>query len=150
MMLPRMVVAMPAVALIVALAAGCAGPTSHASDSASAAIPPPSDVAGTWSGTFGWVGGWHYVDEGKVTLQIKEDGRFTATVERNGATNNLAKPATWAGTVVTRGNGVTLKNSGGSWPSLQLRRAGSNVLYGLGNDPAIEGPVMMRFDRVGQ
>jgi hypothetical protein len=149
-MLQRMFVAMPALALIATLAVGCAGPSSRASDSVSAAIPPASDLAGTWYGTFGWVGGWHYVDEGKVLLQIREDGTFTATVERNGATNNLAKPATWAGTMVTRKNSVTLNDSGGSWPSMSLRRTANDVLYGLGSDPAIEGPVMIKFERVGK
>ncbi|HEY3064174.1 MAG TPA: hypothetical protein VGL09_00120 [Methylomirabilota bacterium] len=139
-----------AMVLITALAAGCAGPAVGISDSASAAIPPATDIAGTWHGTFGWVGGWHYTDEGKVTLDIKDNGTFTATVERNGATNNLAKPATWAGTAVARGNGVTLRDTGGSWPTIALRRSGNNVLYDVANDPATESPVMMKFERVGQ
>ena len=148
-MLKRMFVAAPAMALVAALAVGCAGPTSQASDAVSAAIPPESDFTGTWYGTFSWVGGWQYVDEGKVALNIKEDGTFTATVDRNWGTNNLAKPATWAGTIIIRRNRVTLNDAGGSWPTIELRRSRNNVLFGVANDPATESPVMMEFKRVG-
>jgi len=148
-MFKRMFVAAPAVALVAVLAVGCAGPSSQASDSVSAAIPPASDFTGDWFGTFSWVGAWQYADEGKVALNIKEDGTFTATVERNWGTNNLAKPATWAGTVIIRRNRVTLDNSGGTWPTIELRRSGNNVLFGVAHDPGVENPVMMEFKRVG-
>jgi hypothetical protein len=147
-MLKRMFIAAPTVALIAAVAVGCAGPSSQASDAVSAAIPPESDLTGTWYGTFSWIGAWHYVDEGKVALNITEDGTFTATVDRNGGTNNLAKPATWAGTVIIRGNRVTLDDSRGTWPTIELRRSRNNVLFGVANDPATESPVMMEFKRV--
>jgi hypothetical protein len=148
-MLKSMFVAMSTVVLMVGLVAGCAGPSSLASGSVAAAVATASDLAGTWYGTFGQVAASLYADEGKAVLEIKEDGTFTASITRGVGTNNLAKPATWAGTVVTNGNRVTLRNSQRPWPWIVLSRSGNNILYGLAHDPAIGAPVMMKFERGG-
>jgi hypothetical protein len=148
-MLQRMFVVVPVVIAMVGLVAGCAGPSSSASDSVSASVAPASDLGGTWSGSFGQLAASHYEDEGTVVLQINEDGTFTAAVARGGGTNNLAKPSTWAGTVVTNGNHITLRNSHGPWPWIRLTRSGDNTLYGIANDPATEAHVLLKFEREG-
>jgi hypothetical protein len=130
------------------LVAGCAGPTSSASPQVSASVPV-GDLSGTWHGSFGQVGSALYVDEARTTVRINEDGTFTGTVTRGSGTNNLAKRATWAGTVESRGNRIILRNTVGSWPAIVLTRSGENTLYGLATDPAIEAPVMMQFKREG-
>jgi hypothetical protein len=125
---------------LVALTAGCAE---------TGALARPSDLSGTWHGTYGWIRPDLYDDEARITLQIREDGTFSATVTPNGGGNNLAKPTTWSGTVVVRGNRVTLR-SNGNWGWLTLARSeGGNVLYGVAHDPAIESAVMLKFDRDG-
>jgi len=145
----RMFVAMSRMALMAVLAAGCAGPSAVASDSVSAAVAPVSDLSGTWYGSLGQVGADQNEDESVSTLEIKEDGMFTATVSPNGGANNKAKSATWRGTVVTKGSRVTLRNTEELWPWIVLERSGHDVLYGVDADPAIEGPVMTKFERGG-
>ena len=125
---------------LVALTAGCAE---------TSALARSSDLAGTWHGTYGWVRPDLYDDEARIALQIREDGTFAATVTPNGGGNNLAKPTTWSGTVVVKGNRVTLRTNG-NWGWLTLARSeGGNVLYGVAHDPAIESAVMLKFDRDG-
>lgn len=148
-MLRRMVAGSTAVFVMGALVAGCAGSRPAASDLGAAAVAPASDLSGTWYGTFGQVGAVLYEDENNSVLRIKPDGTFTATVTRGVGTNNLAKPSTWSGTVVTHGNRVSLRNSQGPWPWIILTRSGDNILYGLADDPAIEAPVMIKFERGG-
>jgi hypothetical protein len=148
-MLRRMFVTTAAVLAMSTLIAGCAGSRSPASDLAATAVTPAGDLKGTWYGTFGQVAASLYEDEGKSVLRINADGTFTATVTRGLGTNNLAKPATWSGTVVTNGNRVILQNTQGPWPWIILTRSGNEVLYGLADDPAIEAPVMMKFERAG-
>jgi len=143
----RLVTALSVVALV-ALVTGCAGPnaSSLASDTVSAAPASAGDLGGTWRGTLGWVGGHQYEDEALITLRIGNDGRFTGTVTPNRGTNNLARASSWAGTVVSRGNRVTLRNSEGPWTWLTLVRSG-NTLYGVAGDPAAEANVMLKFER---
>jgi hypothetical protein len=148
-MLRRVFVGAPAVFITIALFAGCAASHSSASDLAAAAAAPAGDLSGRWYGTFGQVAASLYEDESKSVLQINPDGTFTATVTRGLGTNNLAKPSNWSGTVVTNGNRVTLRNSQGSWPWIILTRSADDILYGLANDPAIEAPVMIKFEREG-
>src|SRR5712692_8702156 len=97
----RFATGLSAVVLVV-LVAGCAGPNADLfeSDTGAAGPAPASELSGSWHGTFGWVGAYHYEDEARITLRIEEDGTFTATVTRNGGANNLAKATTWAGTAV--------------------------------------------------
>ena len=83
----------------VALVAGCVGPDAGMSGDASgpvaAALPPGRDLTGTWRGSFSQIEASLYEDEANFTLQIKDDGTFSATITRSKAgTNNLAKPVT--------------------------------------------------------
>lgn len=135
--------------VMMALVAGCAGPIASGSAPVSAAIPLTSDLSGTWQGSYGQVAASLYADEGKSVLQINEDGTFTATVRPSSGANNRAKPATWSGTVETRGNHVILKSSQSRWPWVTLMRSGDGILYGVANDPAIGADVMLKFERDG-
>jgi hypothetical protein len=148
-MLRRMFVTTPAVLTMSALIIGCAGSRLPASDLPAAAVAPADDLSGTWYGTFGQVAASLYEDDGKSALRINPDGTFTATVTPGLGTNNLAKPATWSGTVVTNGDRVTLRNAEGPWPWITLTKSGDGMLYGLAIDPAIEATVMMNFERDG-
>jgi len=84
----------------------------------------PSDLVGTWNGSFGPVGadagGRGAV--GNFTLVIKDDGTYTVT-ERRGASS-------WnhSGVVVANGHTITLRNSSGRWSSLVHR---GDALYGV-------------------
>ena len=137
------------VALFV-LVAGCVGPNaaSLASNPVATDLARASGLAGTWHGDFGWIGASFYEDETRITLRIEEDGTFTATLTRNGGANNLAKATTWAGTAVTRGKRVTLRNSKGPWGWVTLVRSrDGNVLYGVASDPATKANVMLKIER---
>ena len=136
---------------LVALVAGCAGPSASISSGASGpvatALAPASELAGTWRGSFGRVSSDYYMDEADCTIQIKEDRTFTAVCRPSKAgTNNLAKASTWSGTVVTSRNRVTLRSSHEAW--VTLIRSGT-TLYGVAEDPLVEGTIMMRFEREG-
>ena len=136
---------------LVALVAGCAGPSariaSDGSDPVAAAFAPASALTGTWSGSFSQVSALFYIDDGDVVLQIKEDGTFVERVTRSkSGTNNLAKNGTWSGTVVRSGNRITLRSSQGPW--LTLIRSG-NTLYGVAEDPLVEATIMLRLEREG-
>jgi hypothetical protein len=136
---------------LVALVAGCAGPSASISSDASgpvaSALAPARELAGTWRGSFGQISAIFYMDEGECILQIKEDGTFTAACRPSKAgTNNLAKASTWSGTVVISRNRVTLRSSQEAW--ITLIRSG-NTLYGVAEDPLVEATIMMNFDREG-
>ena len=124
---------------LASLIAGCvevgvspAGPTA-----------PAHDVAGTWHGTFWWLGGSYWADEGTCLLEIKEDGTFTLSITPAAAANNLAKPGRWSGTVAERGRLVVF--SQGRWSSLV--RSGE-TMYGVANDPATGADIEITFRRV--
>jgi len=143
-------VLVPSVALA-ALVAGCVGPSASISTGASGpvatALAPASELAGTWRGSFGRVSADFYMDEAECILQINEDGTFTAACRPSKAgTNNLAKASTWSGTVVIGRNRVTLRSSQEAW--VTLMRSG-NTLYGVAEDPLVEGTIMMKFEREG-
>jgi hypothetical protein len=88
-----------------------------------------------------------YTDDGDVALQIKEDGTFVARVSRSKAgTNNLAKAGTWTGTVISRGNRITLRSSQGPW--VRLIRSG-NSLYAVAEDPLVEATIMLWLEHEG-
>jgi len=136
---------------LVALVAGCAGPSASISSGASGpvatALAPASELAGTWRGSFGRVSSDYYTDEAECIIQIKEDRTFTAVCRPSKAgTNNLAKASTWSGTVVIGRNRVTLRSSQEAW--VTLMRSG-NTLYGVAEDPLVEGTIMMKFEREG-
>ncbi len=134
-----------------ALVAGCAGPSANMASDASgpiaAALTPTSDLAGTWRGSFSQISALFYIDDGDFVLQIKEDGTFVARITRSKAgTNNLAKPWTWTGTVVSSRNRISLRSSQGPWMTL-VRSA--NTLYAVAEDPLVEATIMMRLEHEG-
>ena len=134
--------------VLIAIVTGCAGPSATSGSAPVAATSAPaSELIGTWHGSFGWHGGSHfYMDEANLVLQIRKDGTFTETVTPAPGSNNLAKRSTWSGTVVTRGNRVTLRSSQGPWVTLVHS---GNTLYGVAEDPVEEFTIMIRFDRDG-
>ena len=74
-------------------------------------------------------------------MQISPDGTFTATINRAKlGTNNLAKAEKLSGTVVSRGNRVTLVTAQG--PRLTLMRR-DDSLYTVAEDPVVEAPIAM-------
>ena len=142
----RTFLAVLATTALIAVATGCAGPSAGSvSGPVFAALTPSSDLIGTWRGSSTWVGGFYYTDDGDYTLRIAADGTFTEIVKPSVGTNNLAKASTWSGTVIVRGNRVTLRTSQG--PSVTLIRSGSNTLYGVAEDPMLGMPIMMKLDR---
>jgi len=130
--------------MLVALASGCAGagvsPGSYSRDQVPAKFVE-NRFAGTWRGSFSQLAASLYEDEGNCVLQITPNGTFTATISKaNLGTNNLAKAQSFSGTVVSRGNRVTLVTAQG--PQLTLMRRGDS-LYGVVEDPAVEAPIAM-------
>jgi len=84
----------------------------------------PSDLVGTWSGTFGSVnnGGGGPDVFGNFTLAIKDDGTYTVTERRRASTWNDS------GVVVANGRTITLRTSSGRRISLVHR---GDALYGV-------------------
>jgi len=137
---------------VLALAAGCAEPSINVSgsgaDEAGSALPANRDVAGTWQGSYWQLGMVYYADDADCTLQIKEDSTFTAKCTRSAVgTNNIAMSSSWSGHVVTTAHGVVLQSNGGPWPSIVLRRHGSDTLYATTLDPLVGATVEMEFER---
>jgi hypothetical protein len=88
----------------------------------------PSDLVGTWSGSFGSFsnGGGGPDVIGNFTLAIKDDGTYTVTEQRRGSTWNHS------GVVVANGRTITLRDSSsGRWTSLVRR---GDALYGVVRD----------------
>ena len=87
----------------------------------------PSDLVGTWHGTYAPVGsdagGGNAF--GSTTLVIKDDGTYTAIDRRKGSTR------TFSGVVVANGRTITLRTSTGRWVSLMRR---GDMLYGVALD----------------
>ena len=140
-----------AVFAVFALIAGCAAPSTHVSGSLSggdgSALPANRDVAGTWQGSYWQLGMVYYADDADCTLQIKEDSTFIAKSTRSAVgTNNIAKSSSWSGHVVTTANGIVLKNNGGPWPSIVLRRHG-DTMYATTLDPLVGATIEMEFER---
>jgi hypothetical protein len=122
----------------------CAGP--RVDSAGSEGLAPASELSGTWTGSFGQLGGTLYADDANVVLEIKEDGTFTANITPAGGANNLAKASTWTGTVVRKGNRVVFQSSQGPWLTLVHR---GNTLYGVANDPASDANIMISLEREG-
>ena len=136
--------------VMVALIAGCAGPTVG-----SAAMRPVAfdeDLVGTWNGTFWALAEFYYPIEGVMVLQIREDRSFTVTVTPTGAANNIAKPGSWSGTVSEEHGLVVLHATKGAYPVFSsLKRSRSGELYGVANDPASGGgDIGFKFERGDQ
>jgi hypothetical protein len=129
---------------LVGLVSGCAGvgmrPGSFSRDQVPAEYIE-NQLAGTWRGSFSQLEASLYEDEGDCVVQIRPDGTFTATISRAKlGTNNLAKAEKFSGTVVSRGNRVTLATAQG--PRLTLMHRGDS-LYTVAEDPAVEAPIAM-------
>jgi hypothetical protein len=134
-------------AVSVATVSGCAGAGGGSEFSpVRAALAPASGLSGTWRGSFSWFSAFFYTDEADCVLRIGDDGTFTETITPGRSANNLSKKENWSGTIVVRGNRITFRTSQG--PSFTLIRTG-DTLYGLAEDPVIEAPIMMRFERSG-
>lgn len=146
-MRPRPSVAVLAAIAVIALATGCAGPMAGSASSPAVAPGPAGDLAGVWHGSYGWVGASFLVDDGDCVLRIEQGGTFTLAVTPAKAASNIAKASAWSGTVVTRGNRVTLRTSQGPW--FTLVRSGA-TLYGVSRDPVVEVTIMIRLDRDGR
>ena len=83
----------------------------------------PTDLVGTWNGSF-WSTGAHGSHRaGTITLNIKNDGSYTLT---RGASERIE-----SGVVVANGRTVTLKSSSGAWTPLTHQ---GETLYGMGPD----------------
>ena len=54
-------------------------------------------------------------NEGTILLQIKEDGSYIVRMTPTPAANNIAKPASWSGTVVQNGGLVVFRTSQEPW-----------------------------------
>ena len=87
----------------------------------------PTDLVGTWSGSFvpigAGAGGGNAV--GSITIAIKDDGTYTATERRRASTWS------YSGAGVAKGRTVTLRSSSGTWVSLTHR---GDTLYGVPHD----------------
>ena len=130
--------------VLVALVTGCAGPGMRSSTFPRDQVPAAftdNQLAGTWQGSFSQLVASLYQDEADCVLRISPEGTFTATITRAKlGTNNLAKAQAFSGTVVSRGNRVTLVTAQG--PRLTLMRRGDS-LYTVAEDPAVGAPIAM-------
>ena len=137
---------------LIALVAGCAGPSARVGSSESgedgSALPAARELNGTWHGSYRDLGiGNSYDDEADCTLRIREDATFTAKCTRSPiGTNNLDRSSSWSGREVTKGNRVILQDRAGLWPNIVLRRSGNNILYGTSLDPLMGATVEMKFE----
>lgn len=120
----------------------CAGPS--VDSAGSEGLAPASELSGTWTGSFGQLGGTLYTDDANVVLEIKEDGTFTANVTPAGGANNRGRASTWTGTVVRKGDRITFRTAQGPWMTLSRR---GDTLYGVANDPATQATVMITLER---
>lgn len=131
---------------LVALVSGCAGPGMRSSAFSGDQVPAAfteNQLAGTWRGSFSQLAASLYQVEGDFVLRITPEGTFTATIARAKlGTNNLAKPQTFSGTVVSSGNRVTLMTAQG--PRLTLMRR-DDSLYTVAEDPAVEATIAMNL-----
>ena len=134
---------------LVGLVSGCGGPGLRSSGFARDQVPAAftenqlaeNQLAGTWRGSFSQFAASLYQVEGDCVLRISSEGTFTATITRAKlGTNNLAKPQTFSGTVVSRGSRVTLMTAEG--PRLTLMRR-DDSLYTVAEDPAVEATIAM-------
>jgi hypothetical protein len=138
---------------LIALAAGCAAHGARVSSPASgedgSALPAARELNGTWRGNYWQLGMALYDDDANCTMRITDGARFTANCTRSAVgTNNIAKPSSWSGPVVTKGNRVILKDDSGMWPNIVLKRSGNNTLYGTTLDPLVGSTVEMNFEHV--
>jgi hypothetical protein len=145
--LPRFWSTLLSGAALAAAVAGCAGPSArmasvnHGTVSTAQA---PTDLSGTWRGSFSRVNASIYADDADCVLRIRDDGTFTQQITPQPGANNRAKASTSTGTVVEKGNRVVLRTSKGE--ALTLERSGDQ-LYGVTSDPEVEAPVSISLQR---
>jgi hypothetical protein len=144
-MSPKLVAAALGIAACVGLAPGCARPPVGLPglEVTAAAAGSPGGIAGTWRGSAGQIYSSLYAIEAACVVRIERDGAFIAACTPSPAANNLAKPATWSGRAIDRGDRVTFETAG---PAVTLRREG-NTLYGVASDPLTEADVLIRLER---
>jgi hypothetical protein len=136
--------------MLATLLAGCAGSSSQIAGSPSGeGSALPRDFSGTWQGSYWQLPlGNSYDDVADCTLRIKEDSTYSAACRRPDiGANDIMRPSSWSGRVVTKGNRVILENGGGPWPSIVLKRSNNGTLYGVTLDPAVGATVEMEFHR---
>jgi hypothetical protein len=136
--------------VMLALSAGCAGPTVG-----SVAVTPAAfdeHLVGTWNGTFWALAEFYYPIEGIMVLQIREDRSFTVTVTPTAAANNIARAGSWSGTVSEEHGLIVLHATKGAFPVFSsLKRSRAGELYGVANDPASGGgDIGFKFERADQ
>jgi hypothetical protein len=83
----------------------------------------PTDLVGTWNGSFWSIGAHGASRTGTITLNIKDDGSYTLT--------RGASARSESGVVVANGRTVTLRSSSGAWTPLTHQ---GETLYGMGPD----------------
>jgi hypothetical protein len=131
--------------VVVALVAGCARPSVDPPMSRPA--PFAGDLAGTWQGSFSWLGAVLYVDEGSLPMHIKEDGTFTATMTPTGVANNVARASRWSGIVSQTGRRVVFHVAKDSLPAWSSLTRSGDVLYGVAKNPATGADIAIKLER---
>jgi hypothetical protein len=131
--------------VVVALIAGCSRPSLDPSMSRPAAFA--GDLAGTWQGSFWWVGGFFYVDEGSLLVQITEHGTFTATMTPTGAANNIARSSSWSGTVSQSSRLGVFHLAKGALPAWSSLASSSDMLYRVAKNPATGADIAIKVER---
>lgn len=106
----------------------------------------PSELTGTWRGSFHLINSYYYPDDANCVLQIHQDETFVYTCTPQSGSNNIAKPQKQTGTVVDRGNRVALKASNGA--TTTLAKSGDR-LYGILVDQVTEDAVALTLVRDG-
>jgi len=134
--------------MVIALIAGCAVLGVGPSVSWPAAFA--GDLAGAWQGSFWWLGGVLYADEGSLLVQIKDDGGFTATMTPTGAANNIAKASTWSGTVSQNERLVVFHVAKGSLPAWSSLARSGDMLYGVAKNPATGANIEIKLERASR
>jgi hypothetical protein len=136
-MAQRTFVIVLAAASLLMLAAGSARQSAWADSAAPAAYSSaaPSELTGTWHGTFQELAASYRDIQGRITIRINDDGTFTASSPN--------RPQV-SGTVDVRGNRVIFESSKGARTTLM--RSG-NTLYGVTEDLATEAHVTIRLEK---
>ena len=87
--------------------------------------------------------------DGTLLLQVEEDGTFTVTMTPDAAANNIAKAASWSGTIGQRGDRVVFHLAKGQWPAWSSLEHAGDTLYGVANDPGTGFDIGVELTRAG-
>jgi hypothetical protein len=121
----RGIVIVASVALMVLCGCATHEPTTAVARLTESDVRPPAlptDLVGTWSGSFGGVHEFSTNVVGTMALEIRDNGKYTLTTRRG------ASMRTDSGVVVANGHTITLKSGSGAWTSLTRR---GSAMYGL-------------------